>query len=63
MQEDPHEFARVLTTLAGLPMTEERMAAVAAVLPFLHGGSEALSTIDYGEIEPAPALRLPREAP
>ena len=62
MREDPSEFARTLTALAGLPMTAERIAAVAAVLPLLHGGAEALSAIDYGEIEPAPTLRLPPEA-
>ena len=63
MQEDPHEFARVLTALAGLAMSEERIAAIAAVLPLLHGGAEALAAIEYGEIEPAPTLRLRPEAP
>ena len=63
MREDPHEFVRVLAALAGLPVTAERIAAIAAILPFLHAGNEDLSAIDYGEIEPAPAFRLRREAP
>ncbi len=63
MQEDPQEFVRVLAAMAGLPLTGERTAAIAAVLPFLHAGNEDLSAIDYGEIEPAPAFRLRREAP
>ncbi len=63
MQEDPQEFVRVLAALAGLTLAPERTAAIAAVLPFLHAGNEDLSAIDYGDIEPAPAFRIPPEAP
>ena len=57
MQDDPRETVRRLATLAGMPLPEERIAAMALALPFLQAGFAALAAVDYGEAEPAGRFR------
>jgi hypothetical protein len=57
MQEDPRDTIRRLAALAGLPMTDERIAALAATLPFVQAGLAALSAVEYGDAEPAGQFR------
>ena len=63
MQDDARETIRRLATLAGVPLTEERIAALALTLPFVQAGVAALADIDYGEAEPAARFRPRPQAP
>ncbi len=63
MQDDARETIRQLAALAGVPMTEERIAALALTLPFVQTGVAALADIDYREVEPAARFRPRPEAP
>jgi hypothetical protein len=57
MQDDPRETIRRLATLAGMPLSEERIDALALALPFVQAGIAALAAVDYGEAEPAGRFR------
>lgn len=63
MQDDPRETARRLAALAGIPMSEERIDSLAAVLRIVQTGAAGLAALDYGDTEPAGVFRPPREAP
>ncbi len=63
MQDDVRETIRRLVTLAGVPLTQERIAALALTLPFVQTGVAALSDIDSREVEPAARFRPRPEAP
>jgi hypothetical protein len=60
MQDDPRETALRLAALAGVPLSPERVEAVAAVLRIVQAGAAGLAAIDYGDFEPAGAFRPPR---
>lgn len=60
MQDDPRETARRLAALADVPMSEERIEALASVLRIVQAGSAGLAAIDFGDAEPAGAFRPPR---
>lgn len=59
MQDDPRETVRLLASLAGLPLTEQRLAAAAQTLPMVRAGLAALNEPDYGDSEPAAVFRAP----
>ncbi len=63
MQNDPQETIRRLAALAGVPLTQERIAALALTLPFVQTGVAALADIDYREVEPVARFRPRPEAP
>ena len=63
MQDDARETIRRLAALAGVPLTPERIAALALTLPFVQTGAAALADIDYREVEPAARFRPHPEAP
>ncbi len=63
MQDDARETIRRLATLTGLPLTQERIDALALTLPFVQTGVAALADIDYREVEPAAWFRPRPEAP
>ncbi len=63
MQDDPRETVSQLAVLVGVPLTQERIAALALVLPFVQTGVAALADIDYREAEPAARFRPRPEAP
>ncbi|MBI2913483.1 MAG: hypothetical protein HYY03_06145 [Chloroflexi bacterium] len=62
MDEDPRDSARSLADLAGVPLTRERIAALALALPIVQAGQQALASVQYGEVEPACRFRPPRSA-
>lgn len=57
MQEDPRETVQRLASLAGVPLSDERVAALALVLPAVLPAIAALAAVDYGETEPAGRFR------
>ena len=63
MQDDPQETIRRLAALTGVPLTQERIAALALTLPFVQAGVAALADLDYHEAEPAARFRPRPEAP
>ncbi len=63
MQDDPRDTIRRLAALAGMPLPEERIAALAATLPFVQAGIAALAGVDYREAEPAARFRPRPQAP
>jgi hypothetical protein len=63
VQDDPRETVRRLAALAGIPLSEERIAALALTLPFVQVGLTALADVDYREAEPAARFRPRPEAP
>ena len=63
MQDDARETILRLAALTGVPLTEERVAALALTLPFVQIGVAALSDIDFREVEPAARFRPRPEAP
>ncbi len=64
MQDDPRETIRRLATLAGMTLSEERIAALVPALPFVQAGLAALASVDYREAEPASRFRpLPEPPP
>ncbi len=63
MQDDARETIHRLATLAGVPLTEERIAALAATIPFVQAGGTALAAVDYREAEPASRFRPRPQAP
>ncbi len=60
MDEDPRDAARSVARLAGVPLTRERIAALALTLPMVQAGQQALASVEYGEAEPACRFRPPR---
>ena len=62
MEEDARDVAGWLAALANVPMTRERIAALARVLPPLRATALALSAVEYHEGEPACRFRPPRGA-
>ncbi len=63
MQDDARETIRRLAALAGVPLTQERIDALALTLPFVQTGVTALADIDYREFEPSARFRPRHEAP
>ncbi len=62
MQDDPRETIRRLAALAGVPLSDERIAALAPLLPAVQAGVAALAAIDYRQVEPAGRFRPRPEA-
>ena len=60
MDEDPRDTVRSLAALADIPMTAERIAAVALGLPLVQAAILSLSHLEYGEVEPATRFRPPK---
>jgi Asp-tRNA(Asn)/Glu-tRNA(Gln) amidotransferase C subunit len=63
MQEQPRETVRRLAALAGVPLSEERIAALTVTLPFVQAQVTTLAEVDYREAEPAGRFRPRPEAP
>ena len=63
MQDDHRDTIRRLAALAGVPLPEERIAALATILPFVQAGTAALNGVDYREAEPAACFRPRPRAP
>ncbi len=63
MQDDPRETIRRLAALAGMPLPEERIAALVPVLIFVQAGLAALAGVDYREAEPAGRFRPRSQGP
>ncbi len=63
MEEQPREAVRRLATLAGVPLSEERIAALETTLPFVNAQVALLAKVDYREAEPAGRFRPRREEP
>ena len=57
MQNDACQTIRQLAALAGIPLSEERIAALTPALPFVRAGLAALARVDYGKAEPAGRFR------
>ncbi len=57
MQDDPRETIGRLAALAGVALPEERIAALAATMPFVQAGIVTLAGVDYREAEPAARFR------
>jgi hypothetical protein len=62
MQEDLRDTVRKLAGVAGVPVSEDRVAALAALLRFLQPNITLLAEIDYGDAEPAGRFRPPPTA-
>ncbi len=62
MQDDPRETVRRLAALAGVPLSEERIAALAPRLPAVQAGVAALAAIDSRQGAPAGRFRPRPEA-
>ncbi len=63
MQDNARETIRRLATLASVPLTQERIDALALTLPFVQTGVATLADIDYREAEPAARFRPRPDAP
>ncbi len=63
MQDDPRKTIGWLAALAGVALPEERIAALAATMPFVRAGVAALAAVDYREAEPAARFRPRPQAP
>lgn len=59
MDNDPRDTVRSLAALADIPMTTDRIAAAALGLPLVQAAIQALSQLEYGEVEPAAQFRPP----
>ena len=62
MEDNPLDTVRRLAALAGLPLSEERIAALAQTLPLVRAGLAALDGVDCGEAEPADRFRPPGQS-
>ena len=63
MQDDARETVRRTSALSGLSLAEERLAALAATLPFVQVIVSALAAVDYRDADPAsPLPARPRAA-
>jgi Asp-tRNA(Asn)/Glu-tRNA(Gln) amidotransferase C subunit len=63
MEDDPREIVRRLATIGGVPLSEERIAALATTLPFIQTQVARLAEVDYGDAEPAGRFRPRPEEP
>jgi Asp-tRNA(Asn)/Glu-tRNA(Gln) amidotransferase C subunit len=63
VQDDPRETIRRLAALAGMPLTEERIATLSRTLPSVQAQLARLADVDYRGAEPAGRFRLHPEAP
>ena len=63
MEDDPRETVRRLAALAGVPLSEERIATLAQVLPFIQAQVARQADLDCREAEPAGRFRPRPEAP
>ena len=63
MEDAPRETVRRLAALAGVPLSEDRIAALAQVLPFIQVQVARLADLDYREAEPAGRFHPRTEAP
>jgi Asp-tRNA(Asn)/Glu-tRNA(Gln) amidotransferase C subunit len=63
MEEDPRETIRRLAAITRVPLTEERIAALATTLPFVQAQVARLAEVDYREAEPWGRCRPRTEAP
>jgi len=64
MQDDPRDTVRRIAALAGLPLAEERSAALALTLPFVQAVVAALAAVDYRDADPsAPSPPRPKATP
>lgn len=63
MEDDPRETIRRLAALAGMPLPEERIAALAPILPLVRAQVAQLAGLDYRQTEPAMGFRPRPEAP
>ena len=64
MQDDPRDTARRIAALAGVPLAEERIAALAPTLPFIQAVVAALAAVDYRDADPAtPFPPTPKATP
>lgn len=62
MQDDHQQTIHRLAAIAGVPMTEERIAALATTLSFVQAQIASLAQVDYSEAEPAGRFRPRAEA-
>jgi hypothetical protein len=62
MQEDLRDTVRKLAGVADVPMSEDRVAALAVLFRFLQPSITLLAEIDYGVAEPAGRFRPPSTA-
>ena len=63
MEDDRRETIRRIAALAGVPLSEERIAALEATLPFVNAQVALLAKVDYREAEPAGRFCPRREEP
>ncbi len=63
MEDDPRETVRRLAALAGVPLSEERIAALARILPSVQAQVARLAGLDYRDAEPAGRFHPHPEAP
>jgi Asp-tRNA(Asn)/Glu-tRNA(Gln) amidotransferase C subunit len=63
MEDDRRETIRRIAALAGVPLSEERIAALETTLPFVNAQVTLLAEVDYREAEPAGRFRPRREEP
>ena len=61
MEEDPYDVVRTLAALAQVPLSDERIAALALALPRIRAALHSLAAVEYGEVEPACRFRPPQE--
>lgn len=59
MQDDLRDTVRRSAKLAGLPLSEERIAALAMAFRFFQPAIAVLAETDYGDAEPAGRFRPP----
>ena len=52
MQDIPHDTTRRIAALAGVQLAEERVAALAPMLPVVQATAAALAAIDYRDADP-----------
>ncbi len=63
MDDDRREIIRRLAALAEIPLSEDRIAALATILPFVQAQIARLADLNYGEAEPAGRFHTRSEEP
>jgi len=63
MQDDARETVRRTSALSGLSLAEERLAALAATLPFVQVIVSALAAVDYRDADPTAPLPRSKATP
>lgn len=61
--DNEREIVRRLAALAGVPLSEERIAALAQALPAVQAQVARLADLNYREAEPAGRFRPRSEEP